>query len=267
MRQFLKISATIAALAGAALIQVPAGARPEPILLWQFAQDCLWAQQSGQKPDCEAVGRDAQGAYAYVIKKDITGNLQFLLLPTARITGIESAELEKDGAPNYFAYAWDATRFVKQRRGADIPRAELALAVNSAAGRSMHQLHIHIDCVRGDVRKALEAHSGEVTTKWLSIADAKWPEMATAFNNHHYQVRWVDGPSLQGINLFRLVADRDADSGGDMALQTIVVVGSPEKSSGFYVLTDRAHIRWGEQDPVLDDPASGEELMDHNACA
>ena len=256
----------------AALVAASAGlaqAGPEPTLLWQFAQNCLWAEKNGQKMDCEYVGKDATGADAYVIKHDVVGDWQFLLIPTARVTGIESPDLEKEGAPNYFAYAWQATSFISQRRGVDAPRQDLALAVNSAAGRSMHQLHIHIDCVRADVRQALHAHDGEITTRWLSIADARWPELATVFAGRRYQVRWVDGPNLDGVNLFRLVADRDPATGGDMALQTIVVVGGPERYhlGGFYVLTDQAHISWGKADPIADDAASGEELMDHQGCS
>jgi CDP-diacylglycerol pyrophosphatase len=149
-----------------------------------------------------------------------------------------------------------------------VPRQDLSLAVNSAAGRSMHQLHIHVDCVRLDVRQALHAHDGEISEAWTSIADAKWAEFSTTFAGHHYHVRWVDGPDLDAVNLFRLVADRDADTGGDMAMQTIVVVGGPERHHlpGFYVLTDQVHINWGKSDPVADDAASGEELMDHQGC-
>jgi CDP-diacylglycerol pyrophosphatase len=261
---FLSAMAVNFAAVGAA----PGQTGPEPTLLWQFAQDCLWAQQNGQKPDCESVGKDANGAFAYVIKRDVQGDWQFLLIPTAAVTGIESPDLERDGAPNYFAYAWEATALVSQHRQVAVARQDLALAVNSAIGRSMHQLHIHIDCIRLDVRQALHAHDGEVTTHWLSIADAKWPEFATVFGRHHYLVRWVDGPTLHGVNVFRLVAERDADTGGDMALQTIVVVGGPERHhlAGFYVLTDKAHIHVDRNDPIDNDSGSGEDLMEHQSC-
>ena len=243
-------------------------ASPAPTLLFQFAQQCLWAQQNGRKPECEFVGRDTHGAYAYVIKRDVVGDWQFLLIPTARVTGIESPDLIKDDAPNYFAFAWEATVTISQYRGISVPREDLALAVNSAAGRSMHQLHIHIDCIRADVREALRTHANEITNRWLSITDARWPEAATAFGGHRYFVRWVDGPGLQGVNLFRLVADRDEETNGNMALQTIVVVGGPERGRlpGFYVLTDEAHVSWGKADPIANDPGSGEDLMDHQGC-
>ena len=237
-------------------------------MLWQFAQTCVWQAQNRKPSDCEYVGKGPAGGEAYIVKHDIAGDWQFLVIPTARITGIESAALERDGAPNYFAYAWQATSFIDQHRGVTVPRVDLALAVNSAAGRSMHQLHIHVDCVRLDVRQALKAHDGEITTKWTSIAAANWPELGPVFAGHHYQVRWVDGPNLDGVNLFQLVANRDADTGGDMAMQTIVVVGGPERHHlpGFYVLTDQVHLNWGKSDPIADDPGSGEELMDHNGC-
>ena len=246
----------------------PLDAAPAPTLLYQFAQNCLWMVQNGGQPDCETVGKDARGTYAYVIKHDVTGDWQFLLIPTARVTGIESPDLLRDDAPNYFAFAWGATAAISRHRGVTVPRQDLALAVNSAAGRSMHQLHIHIDCVRLNVRQALRAHDAEITNQWLAIADAKWPEANSVFAGHRYFVRWVDGPTLQGVNLFQLVADRDAETGGDMALQTIVVVGGPERSHlpGFYVLSDEAHVPWGPADSVAQDPGSGEDLMDHHGC-
>ncbi|MET0331942.1 MAG: CDP-diacylglycerol diphosphatase, partial [Dyella sp.] len=46
------------------------------------------------------------GLNGYAILKDHHGPAQYLLIPTARITGIESPLLLRAGAPNYFAAAW-----------------------------------------------------------------------------------------------------------------------------------------------------------------
>ncbi len=45
----------------------------------------------------------------YVVLKDIVGATQFLLMPTARISGIESPAVLAPDAPNYWDLAWRAT--------------------------------------------------------------------------------------------------------------------------------------------------------------
>ena len=51
---------------------------------------------------------------------------------------------------------------VEQRAGHGLPCDWVSLAINSAAARSQNQLHIHVDCVRADVRKALATHGEDL---------------------------------------------------------------------------------------------------------
>ena len=94
--------------------------------------------------------------------KDLVGATQFLLIPTARIDGIESPQIVAADAPNYFADAWRARSFAEQRAGRGLPRDWMSLAINSADARSQDQLHIHIDCVRADVQETLAAHADDI---------------------------------------------------------------------------------------------------------
>jgi CDP-diacylglycerol pyrophosphatase len=114
-------------------------------------------------------------------------------------------------------------------------------------------LHIHIDCIRGDVKASLEAHKAAITSVW-----EPFPEPLAG---HSYRAIRVDGDYLGEINPFRLLADSDPKIASDMGDQTLVVVGmnfGPDQP-GFVVLTDHA-------DAASGDRASGEELQDH-ACA
>ena len=113
----------------------------------------------------------------YAVLKDQSGATQVLVIPTTRVTGIESPALLDPAAPNYWADAWQARHDVEQFAHREIPREDIALAVNSGYARSQDQLHIHVDCIRPDVRDAEYAmdHRPKVggwTSRWSAIATA-----------------------------------------------------------------------------------------------
>jgi CDP-diacylglycerol pyrophosphatase len=231
-----------AALCAALAFLDPAVAAADSNALWRIVHDqCVPDQQAhGDPQPCALV--DARG---YAVLKDLVGNTQYLLLPTARISGIESPELLAPGAVNYFAAAWQARSFVDERAGLTLPRDWVSLAVNSATARTQDQLHIHIDCVDADVKDTLTQHLSEVGPNWAPLAEP--------LAGHAYLARTVPGEDL-GADPFRLVAD----TGVDMAGQTIVVVGAylAGGQPGFVVLT---------RGPA-EGPAAGEELQDHDHC-
>src|ERR1700730_11341057 len=69
------------------------------------------------------------------------------LSPTVRISGIENPALLRENAPNYWEAAWDARRFVEEGARRQLPRDNIGMAINSAASRSLDQLHIHVACI------------------------------------------------------------------------------------------------------------------------
>src|SRR3954447_23143772 len=119
------------------LVAVPvvAGCTPraaaDPNALWDIVNgQCVVNQQEhGDPAPCALV--DRPGGYA--VLKDLVGTTQFLLIPTARVDGIESPQILAPGAPNYLADAWRARSFVEKRAGRAVPRDWMSLAVNSAA--------------------------------------------------------------------------------------------------------------------------------------
>lgn len=115
---------------------------------------------------CTAVGPDA------ALLKDLRGDSQYLLIPTARVTGIEDAALLAPGAPNYFAQAWQARGLVGLRLGRGLPRDAVGLAINAAIRRSQDQLHIHLDCLRPELRAALAGAT--IGAGWAPLGTA-WP--------------------------------------------------------------------------------------------
>lgn len=232
------------------LLAIPGARAADPSALWHIVHDRCVPDEvlHGDPAPCALVDL-AQG---YVVLKDIVGATQFLLLPTARIGGIESPALLAPDAPNYFRDAWEARRFTEARAPAPLSREDLSLAINSALGRTQNQLHIHIDCLRADVRDALAQHLA-------GLGDA-WAPFPVPLAGERYIARRVIAPDLGGANPFRLLAASSPAARAHMGDYTLVVAGASFAGRpGFVLLADRA-------DPARGNFASGEELQDH-ACA
>jgi CDP-diacylglycerol pyrophosphatase len=242
-RTLLAASLALAALAAA----VPPPARADPEVLWKIVHDqCVASQTAKNDPaPCLAVNL----AHGDAVLKDRAGATQVLLIPTARVTGIESAALLAPHAPNYVWDAWQARSYVVKLAGKPIPRDDLALAINSIDGRSQNQLHIHIDCIRADVSAALQNAVIPPSGGWTTVTLA----------GHPYRARRLPEADLRRRNLFRLIAAGDPVARANMGLETLVVVGATfiQGPPGFILLNDRAN-------PEAGDYASGEELQDHD---
>src|SRR5262249_41995884 len=154
-------------------------------------------QQHDPAP-CSRVELSRGEAGGYAVLKDLVGDRQYLLIPTARIAGMESPELLNPGATNYFAAAWQARSFVEQKSGGTIARDWMSLAITSAMARSQNQLHIHIDCLRADVHDALRTAAGAIGPVWAPVP--------VPLAGHTYWAMSVGGTELDA-NPFTLLAD------------------------------------------------------------
>lgn len=216
---------------------------------------CGPAARHGTYPPapCAEVIDAATPKRGYVVLKDRVGRSQYLVIPLARIPGIESPALLAPDAPNYFADAWAARLYVEAALHRPLPRDALILAVNSAHGRTQDQLHIHVDCIRADVRNVLARELPSISTPWRTLEQPLPP------NAHTYRARWIDGETL-AANPFRLLHDA-LPKDDRMAKHSLVVVGARSTSGepGFILLSGRADASTGDR-------GSGDELQDHD-CA
>ena len=229
---------------------VPPGiAQADPNALWDIVHgQCVPNEEHYGRPEpCALVELRTGEARGYAVLKDLVGATQFLLVPTARIAGIESPELLLPGAPNYFESAWQSRTYVDDVLGRVLPRDDLSLAINSAYGRTQNQLHIHIDCVRADVRDALRDHEAAIGYRWAPLD--------ILLVGHRYMAVRVAGEQLDHTNPFKLLADGVPGARDDMGHKTLVVVGSPD---GFVLLAGH--------ETGVGDGGHGEDLQDH-ACA
>ncbi|MHB8730562.1 MAG: CDP-diacylglycerol diphosphatase [bacterium] len=251
----LKSRAAAAVLAICLGLVLAATAFADPNVLWNIVHTkCVPnEQQHGNPAPCRLVDLSGGEQNGYVVLKDLVGATQFLLIPTARVTGIESPLLLAPGAPNYFAYAWRSRTYVDRMLKKTLPRDDVSLAINSVTGRSQNQLHIHIDCVRADVRAILKSA--------VAIIGAHWGAVGAPLAGHTYLAMKVAGAHLDQVNPFTLLADGVPGARADMGHHTLVVVGATLSGGrpGFILLDDHTN-------PAAGDDASGEELQDH-ACA
>ena len=116
------ILAAVCAMAFCTAWVRPAAADPDT--LWKIVHgQCVPDQRRHHDPaPCKKVDIAAGVARGHVLLKDIVGATQYLVIPTARVTGIESPALLAPDAPNYWPGAWAARRYVVARAHRPLPR-------------------------------------------------------------------------------------------------------------------------------------------------
>ncbi len=189
----------------------------------------------------------------YALLRDPQAKTEVLLVPTTRLIGIESPELQTPGGLNYWQAAWDARRLIEDRVGRQAVREDIGLAINSAFGRSQDQLHIHVDCVLPEVKAALEMRADEIR-RFVGA-------LGFALAGKYYRALRLDGESPGERDPFKLLAQGSPKARADMARQTLAVVGvrSRDGRPGFILLAATGNT------PENPDGAS-EALLDHS-CA
>lgn len=241
-------SAALLALSLSVSAAVPARAA-NPDVLWQIvSQQCLPNSiSSGDPKPCALVDRER----GFIILKDIVGAAQYLLIPTTRLSGIESRELLQADAPNYWRYAWEQRHRVGAALGRPLEGSQIGLEINSAAARSQLQLHIHIDCMRADLPQLLAAHRHDVLGKWMPLQ----------LEGHTYSVMRLPGDALQTQDPFKLAAARSTHASRAMGAQSLLLTGArfDDGEEGFYLINMPVNFDKGEY-------GSAEDLLDHG-CA
>lgn len=213
--------------------------------LWNIvSQQCVPGQENKNNPSPCRLVNISDG---YVVLKDRNGALQFLLMPVAKITGVESEKLLNPATPNYLSEAWRARHFMEEKHGAIMDDRVFSLAVNSRWGRSQNQLHIHISCLRPDIREQLDKLDHRLTAKWQSLQ----------LGSHEYEVRTMTRDEFKRTSPFIRIANELPGARDDMGSYGIAIA----------VLADGRRVLMVVKRNLLRlNRASAEELQDHS-CA
>jgi CDP-diacylglycerol pyrophosphatase len=242
-RTFLVLAALAALCAGAWSAHAS-----NPDALWQIvSEQCVPESHDPSLHNTCAFVDPVQG---YAVLKDIHGIGQHLLIPTDRITGIESPRLTQPGLPNYWRDAWEARSYVERAIHTPLSREDVGLAINSTSGRTQNQLHIHIDCMDPAVVAALGAQKGSISEQWQALA--------VPLDGHRYRARLITDATLAHTDPFELLLADVQSRGVSMADQTLLLTGTTLANGqpAFILLNDQVNGL---------DRASAEELLDH-AC-
>ncbi len=205
---------------------------------------CVPNEQLHDNPaPCERVSL----ASGVVLLKDRNGPLQYLLMPTFRINGMESPLLLSADTPNYFWLAWQARDLMSARLGAPVPDAAVSLTINSRLGRTQNHLHIHISCLRPDVRDMLNRSAVSLGSSWLPLAGG--------VDGHEYLMRRVSAEELARRSPFIMLADEVPGAREHMGRFALALAQLPD--GGFILLATQRNL-------LQLNLASAEELQDHD---
>ena len=244
----MKLSVVLPAAASAVLFLSSSIAYALPRdALWAVVRACvLDSRVTGSSWPCLSMDR----LRTVAVIGDPKRRTQVLVTPTLHVAGIESPWLLSSEAPNYWRAAWAARGWVTRRARQAVPDADVGLAVNSLAGRTQDQLHIHLDCLRPSVRRAIDDYLAEVGERWAAL-----PTVLT--HRHSYRAMWLPEDKLSTAEPFHLLA-ADLATGGDLAAWTLVLAPArrPSGERGFVLLSHKA-------DAAEEDLGAGEELLDH----
>jgi CDP-diacylglycerol pyrophosphatase len=199
--------------------------------LWKIVHGlCVVDEKHLHSPaPCASVDLSGGEEAGSAILKDINGKTQFLLIPTRRVTGIEDPLIGTAASPNYWRAAWVARALVSKNAAKDLPREDIGMAINGVGSRTQDQLHIHVDCVRADVRAALQTGAAEIGDKWGDFR----------LLGRVYRARRINGEEPDP-DPFRLLAeDRPSSPLADDSL-AVIGVRSSGGAPGFVLLAEKA---------------------------
>ncbi|MDQ4429857.1 MAG: CDP-diacylglycerol diphosphatase [Yokenella regensburgei] len=206
-------------------------------------QKCVVNQQQHQSPaPCEEV--NVKGGY--VLFKDRNGPLQYLLMPTYRINGTESPLLLAPQTPNFFWQAWQGRDVMSKRQGSEVPDDAVSLTINSRSGRTQNHFHIHISCLRKDVRQQLDAAMSSISSRWLPLPGG--------LRGHEYLARRVTEAELAQRSPFIMLAEEVPEARDHMGRFALAMA---QQSDGTFVLLAT------ERNLLALNRASAEEIQDH----
>jgi CDP-diacylglycerol pyrophosphatase len=225
-------------------------------LLWRVVQTCVANNRiTGASFPCLDVNITKGVEAGFAVVRAPLDTTHIVVVPTARVVGVEHAGLDEVGAENYFADAWQARHFVAERSPKPLRREDFGLALNSRPGRSQDQLHIHIDCLQTSARDALKAHAAEIHA-------GTWSRLSFDLHGDRYLATKLKSADLRDTNIFQLVTDGLHVAEADRSKVTIVVAGasSDKRDDGFYLLALVAKNARSNQ-------GHGEFLLDHSCAA
>jgi len=240
----------LAACIAAFAVATPAAAGPDPSrdVLWAALKTCVLAKRVANRTfPCLSVDlgdRDRPGSAVLRAPGEPT---HIVVMPTDTVAGLEAPVLRGPPGVAYWRAALAARPFVSGVLDGKLPLDAVGLAVNSARGRSQDQLHIHLDCLRPSVLKAVRAHGRHVRRTW-----SRFPVPLAGDRYEALRVPEAEAAQFNPFAALRSLPGARPDLHRTSFAALATPPGDPEP--GFILLAYRAP------------SASAEDVMDHS-CA
>jgi CDP-diacylglycerol pyrophosphatase len=177
----------------------------------------------------------------YVIIKDNAAAKPqaYLLIPTAKVTGIDDKQIFKAPYVNLWANAWD-----QSERYPGWGNRRIGLAINSAHSRTQDQLHVHISCI--------DARVAEVLDEKEKRGDATFTVQLPPANNTYTVMVRNDLTDRESP----FWTAREFERGEPMANKSVAVVKSKDAGRYFILTTVYKDGKGGSAEELLDQRCS-----------
>jgi len=216
--------------------------------LWKVVEDlCLPLHQTlGLSLPC----LDVDKKRGFAVIRAPGDETRIIIVPTAKIEGVESAALLRDDTPNFWSLAWGERNRVIASAPRSLAWNDIGMAINSSASRTQDQLHIHVDCVDPRLKRALAVQTNRLSKNWSNLNLQPWAGS--------YRVKRIAAEDLQR-SVFQMVAREVPGARSRMGMQSIGVVGfvGGTGNLGFVVLVNG---RGGHAEELLDHKCLSDRL-------
>jgi len=163
----------------------------------------------------------------------------FILVPLRPLRGLESPALWQPGQPNWFGLAWRQRWYLSAWGQAAVADERIALALNAPSGRSQDQLHVHLACLRPELRRQLQ--------RLAPGLDEHWRVLPEALAGSRYQARRLSETQLLAADFFPALASQPPYPLPDLRLSlALVALPSRDASRQFLLLAGRAGSQPGD---------------------
>lgn len=207
---------------------------PRPDTLWALAQCC----ERSLTGDVGCRVYDKTNDYVIIKDNSVRKPQSYLIIPTSRVTGIEDGLVNRPPVVDFWQYGW-----AQSRTYPGYPTADTGMAINSEQGRTQNQLHIHISCVRPDVKTALDQAP-------IGFFPAQPITLRLPPHDNLYRATKVTG--LTGEQSPFLVFQSDPQVRDHMGKQSIAVVGSSVADQYFVLDTQSGDGKSGHAEELLE---------------
>ncbi len=239
IRLALAAAALFSAVAGLRLLRPEDAQASDPGDLWRVVHDLCAPMNRVTGLPLPCLKFDRPHGFAVLrAPGDIT---RIIVVPTRKIAGVESPLLLRENAQNLWLEAWRHRGAVTAAADRPLAWDDIGMAVNSQEQRTQDQLHIHVDCIFPQLKRALEAHPPS-ENHWSELDLRPWAD--------RYRVKRLGANGLDR-NIFRMIADEIPGARTHMGDHSVAVIGFGSGPGEGFVVMDNG------------DGGHAEELLDH----